>query len=101
MAFIVLRAAPAERVARYPNAAQEIKASIMKHVADQKVSYKRLAGGIEFLDAIPTSPSGKLLRRVLREKAKELRGGGRIPALNNNHSHVHKWPAKGTRGASI
>jgi acyl-CoA synthetase (AMP-forming)/AMP-acid ligase II len=73
LAFIVLRTPAAERVACDRNAAQEVKASIMKHVADQKVGYKRLVGGIEFLDAIPTSPSGKLLRRILREKARELR----------------------------
>ncbi|TAQ85183.1 hypothetical protein B7494_g6478 [Chlorociboria aeruginascens] len=31
--------------------------------------HKRLAGGIAFVDAIPKNPSGKLLRKVLREKA--------------------------------
>jgi acyl-coenzyme A synthetase/AMP-(fatty) acid ligase len=35
-----------------------------------KVQYKWLKGGVEFIDAIPKNPSGKLLRRVLREKAK-------------------------------
>lgn len=35
--------------------------------------YKKLAGGVEFVDIIPKNPSGKLLRRVLRDKAKELR----------------------------
>ena len=39
-------------------------------VADAKVHYKRLAGGVEFIDAVPRNPSGKLLRRVLREHAK-------------------------------
>jgi 4-coumarate--CoA ligase len=38
-----------------------------------KVPYKHLAGGVEFLDAIPKNPSGKLLRRLLRDKAKELK----------------------------
>lgn len=28
---------------------------------------------MEFIDAIPRNPSGKLLRRVLREKARELK----------------------------
>jgi 4-coumarate--CoA ligase len=37
------------------------------------VAYKHLAGGIEFIDAIPKNPSGKLLRRLLRDKAKETR----------------------------
>jgi 4-coumarate--CoA ligase len=35
-----------------------------------KAQYKWLKGGIEFIDAIPKNPSGKLLRRVLREKAR-------------------------------
>jgi acyl-coenzyme A synthetase/AMP-(fatty) acid ligase len=37
------------------------------------VSYKHLVGGIAFVDAIPRNPSGKLLRRLLRGKAKEVR----------------------------
>jgi acyl-coenzyme A synthetase/AMP-(fatty) acid ligase len=41
----------------------------MQHVADHKAPYKRLAGGIEFIDAIPKNPSGKLLRRVVRDMA--------------------------------
>jgi len=70
MAFVVLTADAAGRVERDPSATTRIKASIMKHVADNKVQYKHLAGGVEFIPAIPTSPSGKLLRRVLRDQAK-------------------------------
>ncbi|KAI8629202.1 acetyl-CoA synthetase-like protein [Xylariaceae sp. FL1651] len=33
--------------------------------------YKQLRGGVVFLDAIPKSPSGKILRRNLRELAKK------------------------------
>ena len=43
-----------------------------KHVADNKVYYKHLAGGVEFVDVIPKNPTGKLLRRLLRERAKQL-----------------------------
>lgn len=43
-----------------------------QHVADHKVHYKRLAGGVIFVDTIPKNPSGKLLRRFLRDKAKEM-----------------------------
>jgi len=46
---------------------------VCQHVADAKVPYKHLVGGIEFIDAIPRNPSGKLLRRLLRDKAKEVR----------------------------
>ncbi|KAI1174880.1 acetyl-CoA synthetase-like protein [Nemania sp. FL0916] len=33
--------------------------------------YKNLRGGVVFLDAIPKSPTGKILRKVLREMAKK------------------------------
>ncbi|KAG0709235.1 hypothetical protein DFH29DRAFT_1074958 [Suillus ampliporus] len=73
LAFVVLRTEVARRVEEDPHSAEEIKASIMKHVTDNKVSYKKLAGGVEFIDVVPKNPSGKLLRRVLRDKAREMR----------------------------
>ncbi|KAG2065596.1 acetyl-CoA synthetase-like protein [Suillus decipiens] len=73
LAFVVLRPEAAKRVEESPEAADEIKASIMKHVIDNKVGYKKLAGGVEFIDVVPKNPSGKLLRRVLRDKAREMR----------------------------
>jgi acyl-coenzyme A synthetase/AMP-(fatty) acid ligase len=33
--------------------------------------YKQLRGGVVFLDAIPKSPSGKILRKNLRDLAKK------------------------------
>ncbi|ORY83785.1 AMP-binding enzyme [Protomyces lactucae-debilis] len=36
----------------------------------QVAKFKQLRGGIVFIEAIPTSPSGKLLRRELRDQAK-------------------------------
>ncbi|GKZ34647.1 hypothetical protein AbraIFM66950_004961, partial [Aspergillus brasiliensis] len=39
---------------------------------DGKVSaIKRLTGGVVFVDAIPKNPSGKILRKALRDRAKE------------------------------
>jgi acyl-coenzyme A synthetase/AMP-(fatty) acid ligase len=32
-----------------------------------------LAGGVEFIDVIPKNPSGKMLRRLLRDRAREAR----------------------------
>ena len=32
-----------------------------------------MAGGVEFIDVIPKNPSGKMLRRLLRDRAKEAR----------------------------
>ncbi|KAG2145839.1 hypothetical protein DEU56DRAFT_788402 [Suillus clintonianus] len=73
LAFVVLRPGAAKRILENSRAADEIKASIMKHVVDNKVGYKKLAGGVEFIDVVPKNPSGKLLRRVLRDKAREMR----------------------------
>ncbi|GAA5951876.1 hypothetical protein JCM21900_004172 [Sporobolomyces salmonicolor] len=33
--------------------------------------YKQLKGGIKFVESVPKSPSGKLLRRLLRDQAKQ------------------------------
>jgi len=41
----------------------------IQHVADVKSQYKWLTGGIYFIDVLPKSPSGKILRRILRERA--------------------------------
>jgi 4-coumarate--CoA ligase len=40
-------------------------------VAEHVSSYKRLRGGVVFLPAIPKSPSGKILRKDLREMARK------------------------------
>ncbi|KAH9480170.1 putative 4-coumarate--CoA ligase 3 [Psilocybe cubensis] len=73
LAYVVLTADASKRASQSAAAAEAIKASIIKHVAQNKIHYKHLVGGVEFVSAIPTSPSGKLLRRVLRDQAKELR----------------------------
>lgn len=46
--------------------------SIMKHVEKEKARHKWLKD-VEFIDVIPKSPSGKILRRTLRNKEKESR----------------------------
>ncbi len=40
----------------------------MEFVAERVAPYKRIRG-VEFIDAIPKSPSGKILRRVLKDRA--------------------------------
>ncbi|KAF9242559.1 hypothetical protein BU15DRAFT_86758 [Melanogaster broomeanus] len=72
-AFVVLHPGPATRMRENPRVTEEMKQSIMKHVADNKVAYKRLAGGVYFVEEIPKNPSGKLLRRVLRDVARDLK----------------------------
>ena len=46
---------------------------IQKHVEEHKARHKWLKGGVEFIDIIPKSASGKILRRLLRDKEKESR----------------------------
>lgn len=46
---------------------------IAKYVEQHKSRHKWLKGGVEFLDVVPKSPSGKILRRLLRDKEKEAR----------------------------
>lgn len=43
---------------------------LMNYVRERKVGYKRLCA-VEFLDVIPKSGTGKILRRVLRERERE------------------------------
>ncbi|KAL8687537.1 MAG: hypothetical protein Q9218_006319 [Villophora microphyllina] len=46
---------------------------IQKHVEKHKARHKWLKGGVTFVPEIPKSPSGKILRRMLKDKEKELR----------------------------
>ena len=62
-AFIVRQVGPAgEKLA---------EADVKKFIEEKVVRYKRLTGGVEFLDAIPKNPSGKILRRQLRDATRE------------------------------
>lgn len=40
--------------------------TILSHVEKNVVAYKKLAGGVKFLDMIPRNPSGKVLRNELK-----------------------------------
>jgi 4-coumarate--CoA ligase len=40
-------------------------------VAERLAQYKQLRGGVRFVDELPKSAVGKLLRRELRERAKK------------------------------
>ncbi|KAM5380142.1 hypothetical protein ACJZ2D_003789 [Fusarium nematophilum] len=66
-AFVV-RSSSAESTSR-----EELAQEIIKHVAIHKAPYKQLKGGVEFLESIPKSPSGKILRRLLRDREKDQR----------------------------
>lgn len=66
-AYIVRASAAAEHTGR------EVEEAICKHIQKQKAKYKWLAGGVELVDAIPKSPSGKILRRQLRDRERKSR----------------------------
>ena len=46
---------------------------IQKHVENDKARHQWLKGGVEFIEVIPRNPSGKILRRLLRDKDRETR----------------------------
>jgi 4-coumarate--CoA ligase len=48
----------------------ELKEEIKNFVSQRVAPHKKLRGGVYFIDKIPKSPSGKILRRFLRERAK-------------------------------
>jgi acyl-coenzyme A synthetase/AMP-(fatty) acid ligase len=50
-----------------PDLAREVQAWVAARVAH----HKALRGGVVVVDAIPKSPSGKILRNILRERAKK------------------------------
>jgi len=68
--YVIAVAGPAEE--------DGIRIGIREHL-DNKLGYKHLDGGVEFVDSIPKNPSGKLLPCGLRDKAKEILAEGRSP----------------------
>ncbi|KAK1749530.1 putative acyl-coenzyme A synthetase [Echria macrotheca] len=51
---------------------------IASWVAGQVANHKKLRGGVVFLPSIPKSPSGKILRKELRELAKKEAQGSKL-----------------------
>ncbi|KAI9024665.1 hypothetical protein DFJ74DRAFT_665759 [Hyaloraphidium curvatum] len=49
----------------------KVAADIAKFIEGKVARHKWLAGGIDFVDVIPKSPSGKILRRLLRDAERE------------------------------
>ncbi|KAJ7103285.1 amp dependent CoA ligase [Mycena belliarum] len=79
-AYIVLREDALMRISANPSEGEMLKAALKKHVADAKIAYKQLAGGVVFIKAIPKNPSGKILRRVLRDQARKAHANMRANA---------------------
>lgn len=56
---------------------KDLGLELLGFVAEKKVRYKRVRE-IEFTEVVPKSPTGKLLRRVLKAREKEV---GRVKGL--------------------
>lgn len=52
---------------------EAVSREIQAHVEKEKARFKWLRGGIEFTDNIPKSASGKILRRMLRDRERDAR----------------------------
>ena len=50
---------------------------LVEYVKKGKARHKWLSGGVEVVDAIPKSPSGKILRRELKAREIDKRKAGR------------------------
>lgn len=50
---------------------EEKAKEIAEWISGKVAPHKRLRGGVYFIDVVPKSPSGKILRRVVRDKAKQ------------------------------
>lgn len=48
---------------------------VKQFVKDKVADYKQLRGGVAFIEEIPKSAIGKMLRRELRERAKKEMNG--------------------------
>lgn len=46
---------------------------IMEFVEENAAPYKKLRGGVEFVDTVPKSQSGKILRRELRDRVNQMK----------------------------
>lgn len=75
-AYIALKAG--YNSVRNPAAAGMVKQEIMTWVEGKVANHKRLRGGISFVDVVPKSPSGKILRKDLRVRAKQELEAGKV-----------------------
>lgn len=59
---------------------EEKAKEIVEWLGTKVAPHKRLRGGVYFIDVVPKSPSGKILRRVMRDRAKqeERRSGPKL-----------------------
>ena len=63
LAYVVLQNASDAQKSR-------MEGQLQAWVAERVSNHKRLRGGVRFIDEVPKSASGKILRRILRDRAK-------------------------------
>lgn len=51
---------------------KELEQELIKYVQERKVRHKWITGGCDFVEVIPKSASGKILRRMLRDQSKKV-----------------------------
>ncbi|KIY53159.1 acetyl-CoA synthetase-like protein [Fistulina hepatica ATCC 64428] len=78
VAFVVLKPEFAQKVSAHSDMLKQLEQDIIKYVADNKSRFKWLAGGVRFVDAIPKNPTGKMLRRALRDEVNRTRAKARL-----------------------
>lgn len=62
---------PMAFVVKQPHGSDLTENDVIQFVAERASPAKKLRGGVMFLDEIPKNPSGKILRRVLRDMLKK------------------------------
>lgn len=73
LAFVVVRPE-----ARRSKGERAVIQDIHRWLNERVANHKRLRGGIKLVDSIPRNPSGKILRRKLRDLLKGKRGGAKL-----------------------
>ncbi|KAM5356953.1 hypothetical protein ACJ41O_003599 [Fusarium nematophilum] len=53
---------------------EEVEKEVHAYVQEHKARHKWLKGGIQFIEKVPKSPTGKILRRLLRDQERKARG---------------------------
>lgn len=59
----------------------ETARNMIEYAAARVAPYKRLSGGIVWIDEIPKSPSGKILKRILKERLSGVDKGKAFEAI--------------------
>jgi len=70
---------PRAYVVQRPGTAKLTEQEVIQWAGKKLATYKRLEGGVRFMEAIPKTASGKILKRVLREQvSRELQIGPKL-----------------------